>query len=332
MKNNFLSKIQDMLGNKLSDQSPNVALPENTEIDPLWDEYRQKILDTAINNGVDIALLNPDYPHFQLEKIIHYAKDGKDISFLTCGSFNSPEEMKLAEQRHDNIVKRESIYKEINTIAGEKNNSFSKKNIGFALSATIKQHSNMPLSELLVNLERAEKQLYFKYHPSQEFENDAAADEFFYLNRGALKATEELTGLNTKDIESHYIYEAQKGYFEGHYDMISYYEKIAFGDWHPIETASYIEKGDYILDKSSPDYLDYKKRQISLTIDKICENYPEDIYSWIASSHPEYMNDFIDKLEHMHTNQNKISLGQGAVDRLASRTTRHPSPKTHFEL
>lgn len=358
MKKNFISRIRDLLERKPLDPLDNERLPENKEIDDQWDTYLEKInnqgvsltdkqqnflhslvienridlLDTAINNGVDINLLDSKYPYFQLEKIVHYAAEGKDISFLTERTFHTPDEMILQEQKHDIIMKRESVYKEINTIAGEKNAAISKKDIGIALSSTIKHHSNLPLRDLLEKFEEAEKQFYFKYNPLSEFENAEDADGSFYLHRGALKATEELTGLSPSDIESNYVYETNKGYFEGNYDMIDYYEKIAFGDWHTQQFVGHTEVGDYVLDKSSPEYLAYKERQIDLTIDKICEKYPEDIYSGMISSNPEYLKDFLETLENTYTPQHKISMDRAAVDRLASRTPRQPSPKNHFEL
>lgn len=95
-------------------------------------------------------------------------------------------------------------------------------------------------------------------------------------------ACKELLGVGISDLERAYPYECCKGYFEGDFNFVKYCEEYVFGKWVTTDFIQHTEKGYYEIEKEgNKDYRDYKEKHVKLTIEKICNKYPDRVYNTI---------------------------------------------------
>ena len=129
---------------------------------------------------------------------------------------------------------------------------------------------------LCVIFERAKEVEKAAFETRRNLERSWGMEWIDYHNAETI-AAERLTGVTWKQIESEYAYEANTGVFEFGWILPKYYEGLRFGTWVTDEFVQWLERGHFEIDESNPEYQEYLKKKMELTIELISEKYPEEM-------------------------------------------------------
>lgn len=93
-------------------------------------------------------------------------------------------------------------------------------------------------------------------------------------------ACKELTGIT--NIVNYFPYLDAQGFFEIDYDMTKYMEIIKFGQLNEFEFSGWHSDNSYHIDKTNPDYLEFRKQLYEQTIKNICDVLPDYLFTKLS--------------------------------------------------
>lgn len=108
-------------------------------------------------------------------------------------------------------------------------------------------------------------------------------------------ACKEVSGIN--DVSEYFPYQDACGYFEVDYDLIYYTEVIKFGEVVHTDYVATYEVETYFIDKTKSDYQEFRLQLYKQTINKICETYPEYLFSKLSIDEKIHFVDLYKEIE-----------------------------------
>lgn len=277
----FVEAIIKKEGMKFDRVSTNLSEITDDDQPTIMNDPRLKsIIDHSDENAFTLSLREKIMMKLDKTPTVNIEKFKDHIASVSPADMHQRYEREEESEYHNKLEKYKNQFK----------NYFIKEISANGINKDVAAKLPLVLSKVLLLNEDKEGLLAFMNQCEEEYENnlweiskqytnilDPGPQGFYECNCSMAQACKEITGV--KQLYDYYPELDNEGYFEVDYDATKLIEQVTFGNITSSDFKGCYEYNEYEIQKNTTEYQAYLEELSKLTTQKICDKYPNFVFS-----------------------------------------------------